>query len=75
MGNEMSFEQKITRIQTISDKLDKGRMTFEENIALFKEGAQLITECQKYLKKTELEIKKIGKEIGVEEDIEENEEE
>ena len=70
----MEFEQKIKRIQEISNKLEKGKMTFEQNITLFKEGAQLIKECQQYLKKTKLEIKKISNEMGVEEDIEQNEE-
>ena len=61
----MEFEQKIKRIQEISNKLEKGKMTFEQNITLFKEGAQLIKECQQYLKKTKLEIKKISNEFPI----------
>ncbi len=74
MKKEMTFEEKFARIQAVVTKLERGNLNLQESIDLFKEGTQLVKECQDYLKKTELEIKKVIDETGATEDIEESEE-
>ena len=74
MGKEMTFEEKISRIQSTVKKLEQGNLNLQESIDLFKEGTQLVKECQDYLKKTGLEIKKNIDETGATEDMKEPEE-
>lgn len=59
MEEKFSFEDKLLKIRDIVSKMQEGIQNFDQQIALFKEGNQLIKECQGYLDKSELEIKQL----------------
>ena len=59
MEEKFSFEDKLLKIRNIVTKMQKGIQNFDQQIELFKEGNQLINDCQAYLDKSELEIKQL----------------
>jgi len=73
MAKEKTFEEKFSSIRDIVAKLERGNTNLQDSIDQFKEGTKLIKECQDYLEKTELEIKKVIDETGATEDLEEPE--
>ena len=72
MKKEKTFEEKFSRIRDIAGRLERGNLSLQQSIDLFKEGNQLVKECQDYLKKTDLEIKKVIDETGATIDLEES---
>lgn len=59
MASKFSFEKSVRRISEISEKMQEGDLALEESVELFEEGNKLIRQCQDYLRKTELRVKKI----------------
>ena len=55
----MDFEKNITKIEEISEKMEQGDLSLDENIENYKKGIALIKECQKFLNDTELMIEKL----------------
>lgn len=56
----MKFEDKIKRIEDISDLLENEEIELNEMIKLYEEGIKLTNEAKQYLENTELKIKKIS---------------
>jgi exodeoxyribonuclease VII small subunit len=56
----MKFEDKIKRIEEISDLLENEEIELNEMIKLYEEGIKLTNEAKQYLENTELKIKKIS---------------
>lgn len=56
----MKFEDKIKRIEEISDMLENEEIELNEMIKLYEEGIKLTNDAKKYLEDTELKIKKIS---------------
>jgi exodeoxyribonuclease VII small subunit len=52
----MKFEDKIRRIDEISEILDEGNVSLEQMTKLYEEGLSLASDCRKYLEKVELKI-------------------
>lgn len=61
---ELSFQQKMNRLNQIVDALNKPDLELEKAMALFKEGLKLSRECEDQLAKFETELN----ELIVEED-------
>lgn len=61
---DSSFEQKIVRLNEISNTLEKGDETLEEMLKHFEEGIRVYRECFELLKDTETKIKMILEEDG-----------
>lgn len=59
MAKELKFEDKIKRIETIVELLDKGDSQLDEMIKLFEEGMKLSTECREYLENSEMKVNNI----------------
>ncbi len=59
MAKELKFEDKIKRIETIVEQLDKGDSQLDEMIKLFEEGMKLSTECREYLENSEMKVNNI----------------
>ncbi|MBN8535768.1 MAG: exodeoxyribonuclease VII small subunit [Deltaproteobacteria bacterium] len=55
----MEFEKKLTRLETIVQKMEKGDATLEDSLKLFEEGVKLSRECHQKLSEAELKIKKL----------------
>ena len=41
LGSSPAFEEILTRLNTVVDKLEAGDMTLEDSLALFEEGVRL----------------------------------
>lgn len=59
---ELSFEDSISKVEKIIDKLQSGDMELEISLEEFKQGLDLINQAQKKLDKASLKVQKIIKE-------------
>ncbi|MFN3872895.1 MAG: exodeoxyribonuclease VII small subunit [Ignavibacterium sp.] len=59
-----SFEEKLRRLEQISELLESGDVQLEESISLFEEGIKLSKECLSILENAELKITKLKKEVS-----------
>lgn len=69
---EMTFEEKIQRLEQIVRALEKGDVPLEESLKMFQEGTALAADCGKMLDNAQLQVKMIlpGKDgAPVEEDF------
>lgn len=55
----MNFEKKLTRLEEIVAKMEKGDLTLEDSLKLFEEGVQLSRECNVKLNEAEAKIKQL----------------
>ena len=44
-----SFEESITRLEELVDKMESGELSLEQNLKWFEEGMDLIKTCQTHL--------------------------
>ena len=54
-----SLDTQIQRIRAIVEEMQKGVTDFDRQVALFKEGTQLIKACNQYLQQSELDIQQL----------------
>ena len=59
MGEKMSFEESIQRLEQIVRALERGDVPLEESLKLFQEGTALIQSCGKLLDEAQLQVMKI----------------
>jgi exodeoxyribonuclease VII small subunit len=59
-----SFEEKLKRLEQISEMLESGEVPLEESISLFEEGIKLSKECLTILENAELKITQLKKEVS-----------
>ena len=55
----MDFENKLSRLEEIVQKMEKGDATLESSLKLFEEGIKLSRECQTQLTQAEAQVKKL----------------
>lgn len=60
-SKKMSFEESIVRLDEIVKKLETGEAQLKESLALFEEGAALVTSCTKMLDEAEQMVVKLKK--------------
>lgn len=53
----MDFEKKLTRLEEIVQKMEKGDLPLEQSLKLFEEGIGLTRECQTQLSEAENKIR------------------
>lgn len=56
LQDDMSFEQALEQLQAIVARLEEGRLTLDESIASFQQGAELAVRCQRLIATAELKI-------------------
>ncbi len=56
---EMSFEEAITELESIVEKLENGKLSLEESLALFEKGIKLVRECSAKLKSAEQKVERL----------------
>ena len=56
-----SFEESLTKLETIVDKLEKGDLSLEESLKLFEEGVGLSATCKKELEEAEGKVETLIK--------------
>ena len=59
-----SFEERLTRLEQLSEKLKAGSIPLEEAVALFEEGIKLARELEKELGKIERKVEILLNEPG-----------
>ena len=57
MAKELSFEDKMNKLQEIVDLLEQGKITLAESVKLYKEGLELTQKCKEELEKAKHEVK------------------
>lgn len=55
----MDFEKKLSRLEEIVVKMEKGDVSLDDSLRLFEEGIKLSRECNQKLSEAELKIKKL----------------
>jgi len=56
-----SFEEALTKLEAIVDKLDDDEITLEDSVQLYEEGLKLSKICSETLENAELKIEEIEK--------------
>ena len=70
-NSKISFEKSLSRLEEISSLLDSEGLGLEEAIKLYEEGINLSKQCTEMLKKAELKITELKKDLDkLEEDPE-----
>ena len=55
----MDFEKKLSRLEAIVTKMEKGDLSLEDSLKLFEEGIQLSRECNVRLSEAESKVKQL----------------
>ena len=55
----MEFEKKLSRLEEIVQKMEKGELPLEQSLKLFEEGIKLSRECHVQLNQAEEKVKKL----------------
>ena len=58
---DMTFEQKMARLEEIVAKLEKGDAQLSDSLQLFEEGTRLVAACRGELDKAEQQVVKLMK--------------
>lgn len=53
----MDFEKKLSRLETIVEKMEAGELSLEDSLKLFEEGVKLSRECNTQLNDAEQKVK------------------
>ncbi len=68
-NSKQTFEQSLSRLEEISTLLDSEGLGLEEAVKLYEEGINLSKQCTDMLKKAELKITELKKDLdNLEED-------
>lgn len=55
----MSFEKKLSRLEEVVSKMEKGDLGLDESLKLFEEGVKLSRECQSLLGEAEAKVQQL----------------
>jgi exodeoxyribonuclease VII small subunit len=77
-----SFEEQLTALEGVVERLERGELTLDESVRLFEEGVKLSEACKKELEAAEGKIQVlvergralVAVDLDVDEDVEEDEE-
>jgi len=58
---DMTFEQKMARLEEIVARLEKGDAQLSDSLTLFEEGTRLVASCRTELDKAEQQVVKLMK--------------
>lgn len=59
-----SFEQQLEQLNTIISKLESNELSLDESLAEYKNGIEIIRNCNLFIKKAEEEVEKLTKELN-----------
>jgi len=62
--SKINFEENLARLEEISNLLESQEISLEEAISIFEEGIKLSKLCASTLKKAELKITELTKELS-----------
>lgn len=55
----ISFEERMLRLEQIVRSMERGEVPLEESLKLFQEGTELVASCEKMLENAQLQVKKV----------------
>ncbi|MCX9083414.1 MAG: exodeoxyribonuclease VII small subunit [Candidatus Methanoperedens sp.] len=61
---EISFEESLTELEGIADKLEHGQLSLDESLLLFEKGIKLVRECNLKLKNAKQNVERLILENG-----------
>ncbi len=64
MEQEMKFEDKMAKLESLVSELEKDNVQIDDSIEIYKEAIGLVNECDKQLKAVEEQISKMVTEDG-----------
>jgi exodeoxyribonuclease VII small subunit len=79
-----SFEEQLTALETVVERLERGELTLDESVRLFEEGVKLSNSCKKELEAAEGRIQALVEpesggvrvvDLEVDEEVDEGEDE
>ena len=59
MGEKVSFEAALSKLEAIVEALEKGQLSLEESIRTYEEGVALAGRCAELLKDAEIKVQKL----------------
>ena len=59
-GKKLSFEDAYAQLEKIVAKMESGKLTLEESVKAYEEGAKLVKYCESELARYEEVIKKLA---------------
>jgi exodeoxyribonuclease VII small subunit len=77
-----SFEEQLTALESVVERLERGELSLDESVRLFEEGVKLSNACKKELEAAEGKIQILAErgnggmktvDLDLEEDVEEDE--
>jgi exodeoxyribonuclease VII small subunit len=60
---EQNFEELMKRLESIVEKMEEGEIPLDKSVKLYEEGIELSKQCLDHLRKTELRLKRLSKDI------------
>lgn len=66
MDNKLTFEESISNLEEIVQKLSNGNVGLEESIALYEKGIKLAEDCSGKLKQARQKIEMINNDNAIE---------
>lgn len=55
----ITFEESLRRLEQIVRAMERGDVALEESLKMFREGTELVRNCQKLLDEAQLQVQKI----------------
>ena len=57
--SQFSLEQQLVELRELVENMQKGLANFDEQVALFQTGTQMIKDCRAHLDKTEIQVQQL----------------
>ena len=67
-----NFEDKLARLEEITNSLENSEIGLEDSLKLFEEGVKLSKECLAVLEKAELKVNTLKKDLSAINNLEED---
>lgn len=64
MDSTYKYEEALTQLEHITERLEKGDLTLEEALSFYEEGVRLVKICSKMLDQAEGKIKILAKDLN-----------
>ena len=59
MGEKMTFEASMQRLEQIVRIMERGEASLDDSLKLFQEGTELVRSCGRQLDEAELQVKMV----------------
>lgn len=59
LPEDLTFEEALAQLEEIVSRLESGKLTLDESVALFEQGQRLTAFCQEKLDSAELRVREI----------------